>query len=122
MILQLATSTKLRSEDMIKTLFIFSDMEFDACGGQQYETDYQLIKRKFADAGYQLPAIVFWNLRGGPRSKPVTKDENNVAMVSGFSGMMMKTFLEKGAVDFESPYQAMLDTLGNNFDHLKVVD
>ena len=122
MILQLATSTKLRQEDMVKTLFIFSDMEFDECGGKQYETDYQLIKRKFEDAGYRLPAIVFWNLRGGFRSKPVTKDEKNVAMVSGFSGMMMKTFLEKGAMDFESPYKTMLDTLGDKFDHLKVVD
>ena len=95
-------------------------MEFDACGGQEYETDYQLIKRKFDDAGYQLPGIVFWNLRGGSRSKPVTKNEKNVAMVSGFSGQMMKTFLENE--DFSSPYQTMIDTLGTHYDHLKVCD
>ena len=122
LILQLATSIKLRPEDMVKTLFIFSDMEFDECGGHEYETDYQLIKRKFEDAGYRLPAIVFWNLRGGFRSKPVTKDEDNVALVSGFSGQMMKTFFEKGVVDFESPYKTMLDTLGDHYNHLKVVD
>lgn len=105
---------------MVKTLFIFSDMEFDACGGDQYETDYKMIKKKFDDAGYQLPAIVFWNLRAGHRSKPVTKNEKNVALVSGFSGQMMRTFLETGEI--ESPYQVMLTTLGTKYDHLKVVD
>ncbi len=105
---------------MVKTLFIFSDMEFDECGGNEYETDYQLVKRKFENAGYPLPAIVFWNLRGGKRSKPVTKDEKNVVLVSGFSGQMMKTFLESG--EFESPFKSMLDTLGNKYDHLKVID
>ena len=112
---------KLPPTEMVKTLFIFSDMEFDQCGGRAYETDYQLVKRKFETAGYPLPAIIFWNLRGdGKRSKPVTKNEKNVALISGFSGQMLKTFLEGG--EFESPYSAMLKTLGTNYDHLKVVD
>lgn len=121
LILELAISTNLPPQEMVKTLFIFSDMEFDACGGNEYETDFQLIKRKFEQAHYPLPAIVFWNLRGhGNRSKPITKNEKNVALVSGFSGQMMKTFLESGK--FDSPYLAMLKTLGNTYDHLKVID
>ena len=115
-------------------------MEFDEAGGQKYETDYMLIERKFAEAGYPLPgnslfyvfyfyllisfesilAIVFWNLRGGSRSKPVTKQQKNVAMVSGFSGQMLRTFLENG--QFKSPYETMIETLGTQYDHLKVVD
>ncbi|XP_046652378.1 uncharacterized protein LOC124343193 isoform X2 [Daphnia pulicaria] len=121
LILELAISIKLPPTEMVKTLFIFSDMEFDDCGGNEYETDYQFVKRKFEQAGYPLPAIVFWNLRGnGKRSKPVTKDEKNVALVSGFSGQMLKTFLERG--EFDSPYLAMLQTLGTTYDHLKVID
>lgn len=64
--------------------------------------------------------IVFWDLRGGSRSKPVTKNEKNVAMVSGFSGQMVRTFLENG--EFKSPYETMLNTLGTHYDHLEVVD
>ncbi|EFX73537.1 hypothetical protein DAPPUDRAFT_325074 [Daphnia pulex] len=121
LILKLAISVKLAPSEMVKTLFIFSDMEFDQCGGRKYETDYQFIKRKFEQAGYPLPSIVFWNLRGdGKRSKPVTKDEKNVALVSGFSGQMLKTFLESGEID--SPYLAMLKSLGTTYDHLKVID
>jgi hypothetical protein len=33
---------------------------------------------------------------------------------------MLKTFLEGG--EFESPFSAMLKTLGTNYDHLKVID
>jgi len=40
---------------MVKTVFVFSDMEFDEAGGRKYETDYMLIERKFAEAGYPLP-------------------------------------------------------------------
>lgn len=120
MILRLAHDTNLPRDEMVKTIFVYSDMEFDECGGKEFETDYQLIKRKFEDAGYPLPGIVFWNLRGGARSKPVTKDEKNVALVSGFSGQMLKVFLEKG--EFSSPYQTMMDTLGNHYDHLQVYD
>ena len=120
LLLDLAVGANLPPSEMIRTIFVFSDMEFDACGGRGYETDYQLIKRKYSEAGYPMPQIVFWNLRGGNRSKPVTKNEAGVALVSGFSGQMMRVFLEKGT--FENPYQTMLQSLGNHYDHLKVVD
>ena len=120
LLLDLAVGANLPPSEMIRTIFVFSDMEFDACGGRGYETDYQLIKRKYSEAGYPMPQIVFWNLRGGNRSKPVTKNEAGVALVSGFSGQMMRVFLQNGT--FENPYQTMLQSLGNHYDHLKVVD
>ena len=120
LLLKKAVREKTPPSEMIRTIFVFSDMEFDECEGQEYETDYQLIKRKYSEAGYPMPQIVFWNLRGGNRSKPVTKNEAGVALVSGFSGQMMRVFLENGT--FENPYQTMLQSLGNQYDHLKVVD
>lgn len=120
LLLDLAVGANLPPSEMIRTIFVFSDMEFDECGGEEYETDYQLVKRKYSEAGYPMPQIVFWNLRGGNRSKPVTKNEAGVALVSGFSGQMMRVFLENGT--FENPYQTMLQSLGNHYDHLKVVD
>jgi hypothetical protein len=121
MLLDLAVGANLPPSEMIRTIFVFSDMEFDeASSGRKYETDYQLIKRKYSEAGYPMPQIVFWNLRGGNRSKPVTKNESGVALVSGFSGQMMRVFLENGT--FVNPYLTMLKSLGNQYDHLKVVD
>ena len=98
-------------------------MPFKECGGPEYyETDYQIVKTKFELAGYPLPAIVFWNLRGdGKRStRPVSRDDKNVTFINGFSEQMLKTFLEGG--EFDTPYSAMLKTLGTNYDILKVID
>ena len=55
LILNKAVAAKLPRDEMVKTLFVFSDMEFDEAGGDKYETDYMLIERKFAEAGYPLP-------------------------------------------------------------------
>ena len=122
LILKLAEETKLPACDMVKTLFIFSDMQFDDCGGVKFETDYKVIQRKFQEANYPMPSIVFWNLHAilDCKTKPVTKNEQNVALVSGFSANFLKYFLETGS--FTTPYAVMLDTLGNHYDHLQVVD
>lgn len=92
-------------------------MEFDCACGNSY--DYQLIKRKFTEAGYPMPGMVFWNLRGN-LAKPVTKNDTNVALVSGYSGQMLKSFLENG--ELTNPFQVMLTILGDRYDHLLVVD
>jgi hypothetical protein len=96
LILAKAQLSKLAPEDMVKTLFVFSDMHFDQAGGCNFgETQYTTIKREFDAAGYQIPEIIFWNLasraRGTP--KPVKADQPGVSLLSGYSGSMMKYFL-----------------------------
>ncbi|KAG0287656.1 hypothetical protein BGZ96_008448 [Linnemannia gamsii] len=99
-ILERAVTNKLAKEDMVKTMFIFSDMEFDQAvkGGStstEMFTNYSVVKRNFEAAGYELPQIVFWNLAGSSRgNKPAKSNQKGVAMVSGFSGMLMKLFLD----------------------------
>ena len=124
LILQKATEANLPRHEMVKTLFIFSDMKFDECGGEGYKSDYHIVKRKFEEAGYDVPGIVFWNLVGDDGYKPpVGRDERNVAVFSGFSGHVMKIFLERGEiVEMPSPHQMMIDSLGSHYDHLKVCD
>ncbi len=117
-LIELAIDCKVPPSEMIKTIFVFSDMEFDNAGGWRFETDYQFIERKFRIAGYPMPQLVFWNLRGGTRSKPVLKHVKGVALVSGFSGQMMKTFLKDGKVD--TPFETMIKALGNHYDHLTI--
>jgi hypothetical protein len=74
-ILSTAVDGRLPPEKMIRTVFVFSDMEFDQAPATTYywqrqpdrtwETDYQVICHKFRDAGYgdAVLQIVFWNLR-----------------------------------------------------------
>ncbi|KAK3123164.1 hypothetical protein QOZ80_8AG0625040 [Eleusine coracana subsp. coracana] len=95
-ILRTAVDGRLPKNKMIRTIFVFSDMEFDeASSSHHWETDYQVICRKFRDAGYSdaVPQIVIWNLRDSC-STPVTATQPGVAMVSGFSKNLVKIFLE----------------------------
>ena len=54
---------------------MLSDMEFDSSTtAHRYETDHQQAERKFTQAGYTLPEIIYWNLaaRSNPASVPGT--------------------------------------------------
>ncbi|KAK1395336.1 GPI inositol-deacylase PGAP1-like protein [Heracleum sosnowskyi] len=94
-ILMVAVAEKLSQEQMIKRVFVFSDMEFDQASRTPWETDYQAIQRKFKENGYEkVPEIVFWNLRDS-MATPVTAKQNGVAMLSGFSKNLLTIFLNR---------------------------
>ncbi|CAD6336034.1 unnamed protein product [Miscanthus lutarioriparius] len=94
-LLHIAVAGKLTPEQMVKRVFVFSDMDFDQASSRPWETDYEAITRKFTEAGYGavVPEVVFWNLRDSD-SVPVTALQKGVALVSGFSKNMVKLFLD----------------------------
>lgn len=99
LILPMAIENNLTQEDMVKQVFVFSDMHFDQAGGKRWTTSFERIQQKYKDAGYEMPQLVFWNLaggRGGTAPKPVTADEEGTALVSGYSQGQLKMFLENG--------------------------
>ncbi|XP_074291023.1 uncharacterized protein LOC141617769 [Silene latifolia] len=121
-ILEVAVQGKLPKEQMIKRLFVFSDMEFNqASHSRNWETDYMVIQRKFKAAGYEnVPEIVFWNLRHS-NATPVPSNQPGVALVSGFSKNLVTLFLEGGGVI--SPEKVMLDAIGKpEYDALVIYD
>jgi hypothetical protein len=104
LLLQKAKQHKLAKDDMVKTIFVFSDMQFDEACSSPLETDYQQIKRKFEEAGYDVPQIIFWNLRDSQASAtPVLYDTIGTAMVSGWSGQLLKMFMEDGGNMLSNP-------------------
>ncbi|KAJ7614039.1 hypothetical protein FB45DRAFT_690996, partial [Roridomyces roridus] len=117
LILPLAVKNKVKPEDMIKRVFVFSDMQFDSCvvnrgprrpkssrdlylidedysrpemdSELSWESNYDGIEKAFKKHGYEVPEIVFWNL-GAEGTVEVEKDRKGVAMMSGFSPAMLK--------------------------------
>ncbi|KAF8701423.1 hypothetical protein HU200_033586 [Digitaria exilis] len=121
-ILCMAVDGRLAKDKMIRTVFVFSDMEFDQASVRPWETDYQAICLKFKDAGFgdAVPQIVFWNLRDS-QSIPVTSTQPGVAMVSGFSKNLVKLFLENdGVVSPEAVMAAAIS--GAEYQKLAVFD
>ena len=96
-ILDTAEANDLPAAEMPKTVLVLSDMQFNApsCGTSSYCTNFEVLKQKYADAGYPMPGIVFWCLRTSIANEfPVTTNEFNTAMVSGFSTNILKQVME----------------------------
>ncbi|GMP82849.1 hypothetical protein CsSME_00036979 [Camellia sinensis var. sinensis] len=120
-ILEVANKGKLSEKQMIKRLFVFSDMKFDQASANPWETDHKAICRKFDESGYKsVPKIVFWNLRNLDAT-PVPSCQKGVALVSEFSKNLLKMFLEEGGV--LSPESTMeLAIAGEEYSKLVVID
>ncbi|KAI9169383.1 hypothetical protein LWI28_011529 [Acer negundo] len=121
-ILEVAVEGNLKPEQMIKRLFVFSDMEFDQASLNPWETDYQAIVRKYTEKGYGsvVPQIVFWNLRDSIAT-PVMGKQQGVALVSGFSKNLIKLFLNNdGDIDPEIIMEAAISR--KEYQKLVVVD
>ncbi|MBA0582875.1 uncharacterized protein LOC105789321 [Gossypium raimondii] len=122
LILKVAVEGNLKREQMIKRLFVFSDMEFDQASMSPWETDYDVIVKKFTQRGYGdvIPQIVFWNLRHS-RATPVPATQKGVALVSGFSKNLLKMFLdEDGDINPVAVMEAAIS--GEEYQKLVVLD
>lgn len=102
LILELAVKNNLRQEDMPDSLVIVSDMQFDEANGQGYfkqntlvdhDTFYERAKQKYADVGYKIPSIVFWNVAGEEESFQTTSDVKGVQMASSYSAKIFRLVL-----------------------------
>ncbi len=107
-VLKVAKEGGVPQEEMPEVLLIMSDMQFDACARFD-DSAMKAVERKFTDAGYEVPKIVFWNLNAHD-NVPVKYDTRGVALVSGFSPSIMVSVLG-GDTDNFTPEAIMLKTL-----------
>jgi hypothetical protein len=107
-ILQVAVEGSVPQSEMPSTLLIMSDMQFNACTKFD-DSAMQMIKRKYKDAGYEVPQIVFWNLNAKD-NVPVKADASGVALVSGFSPSILKAVLAADTAEF-TPRGIMMKAL-----------
>jgi hypothetical protein len=95
LILSKAKASNVSEDEMPTMVLILSDMEFNYAGGLHWnQSAQQMIERKYAEAGYTMPKIVYWNIQSrGDNNKPVHFDENGTALVSGFSPALLTNLL-----------------------------
>lgn len=119
LILTTAIKHNMRQEDMPKNILIISDMEFDSCAtsgdsnmwrrNRPNQRLFEIIAQRYADAGYQLPRLVFWNVNSRTDTIPVKENELGVALVSGFSVNIVKMVMSNKL----APYECLLETLNS---------
>jgi hypothetical protein len=83
-------------------------MQFNQCV-KHNDSAMEMIERKFASAGYNVPQVVFWNLNSTD-NVPVKSDKSGAALVSGFSPSIVKALLQADMSEF-TPEGIMLKTI-----------
>jgi hypothetical protein len=117
LILSRAKEFGLKNEDMPDRLIVISDMQFNSADNK-YVTNHENIKKKYKIAGYNLPSIVYWNVNGSSTDFPVTKSENNTALLSGFSPSLIKSVLSDKDID---PYNVLRNVLDDKrYENVKI--
>ncbi len=106
-ILNAAVKNKVPQEELPAKLVIISDMEFDACVDNASEVIFKRAEKRFAEHGYKLPQIIFWNVASRNRQQPVKQNEQGVALISGATPRIF----EMVAGGKLSPYTFMLEIL-----------
>jgi hypothetical protein len=108
LVLKTAVKGKVSQDEMPGMLLILSDMQFNQCVRHD-DSAIEMIARKYEQAGYTMPRVVFWNLNASG-NVPVKADASGAALVSGFSPSVVKALLSADADDF-TPEGIMLKTV-----------
>lgn len=90
LILRTAVDSNARQEEMPAVLYIISDTEFDCAICDPDKTVYENAREKFEAFGYQMPAVVFQNVKSWQMQAPVTAHTRGTALVSGAGTASMK--------------------------------
>lgn len=105
LILNTAVEGGISPEDMPKQILIISDMEFDTAYNFGFNADTNVFKNasaKYAQHGYKLPKLVFWNVNSRTNTIPIKQNENGVILVSGFSVNTLNMVLNGETDPFKS--------------------
>jgi len=109
LILQTAVKNNAALSEMPSKVFIISDMQFDIACPDNDMTNFEVIDKKFKEAGYNRPVLVFWNVNASSDT-PVTKDDAGTYLVSGCSPSILKNAMNTKAV---TPLDLMLEILNS---------
>ncbi len=115
LILTAAVKNHMPQEDLPTNLLILSDMEFDTATnsyvngrwGTPNEKLFDLFAKRYAQHGYRLPRLVFWNICNRTNTIPIRENKLGVALVSGFSPTIAKMVLSNEI----NPYKVLVEQL-----------
>jgi len=127
-ILTVGVENKVPQGDMPKALYVYSDMMFNQADNTyagyyssyamnhtksinkytgKWADNHDCLKEAYNKAGYEMPLIVYWNLRGDTGSTVCKSDSPNTMCMSGFSAALLKAFFA-GNFDFTiTPYEGL---------------
>ena len=106
-ILSTAVRTHCPQADLPKALVIISDLEIDYWDGGSL-TFTEEMRKRFANAGYEMPKLVYWNVDSRKDTFLASKNDPNAILVSGQSASTFKNLIK--GIDL-STFEIMVQTL-----------
>lgn len=111
----------MTQDDLPQNILILSDMEMDGCAtsnsGRPNQKLFKVFADRYAEHGYKLPRLVFWNINSRTNTIPVKENDLGVALVSGFSPAIVKMVLSNKT----DPFECLLEQI-NSERYKKVED
>jgi hypothetical protein len=97
-VLKCAKENNVKQEDIPSHLVILSDMQFDEGSVAGHDSFLPIVKALYADAGYAVPTLVFWNLtsRRGEKTLHAKHDTEGTILLSGFSQSLIDIIVKYG--------------------------
>lgn len=90
-ILDTGVTNHLKNEEMPRSIIVISDMQINEASNDNWSF-YHAMKAKYAEAGYDIPRVIFWNVNCITPTMLV--DDRNRDGVQLISGLNAKTFAE----------------------------
>lgn len=113
-ILNTAVCTHCPQEDLPKALIIISDMEIDVWGGGKLTFTAEM-RERFANAGYEMPKLVYWNVASRQDTFLASKNDPDALLVSGQSTSTFKNLIKGMELSaFETMEQTLNDSRYDN--------
>jgi hypothetical protein len=109
LILNASIENHLSQNDLPKSLIIISDMEFDQCTRVDRKTYYQHMKELYAENGYELPKVIFWNVSARQNTFHA-QVEDGVQFASGQATSVFQSIIKNSDL---GAYEMMVETLND---------
>lgn len=116
-ILGIAVKNTIPASEMVKSIIVISDMEIDRCGDDDW-TFYDQMKQTYAEAGYEIPNIIFWNVESRNDIFHADSKRKGVQLISGQSATTFKQLV--GCVGL-TPIEMMKKVINSRrYDYITV--
>ena len=107
LVLKIAEENNVPKDEMPKSLIVISDMEIDHCGNREWSF-YDKMSAKFAEKGYDIPNIIFWNVDSRHDVFHADATRKGVQLASGQSASVFKQIMQCVGM---TPVEAMYHTI-----------
>ena len=108
-VLDIAEKNNISQEEMPKAIVVISDMEIDYSGNKDWSF-YDKMEKKFREAGYIIPNVIFWNVDSRHDVFHADSTKKGVQLASGQSVTVFKQVLQNLGYN---PIEAMENTINS---------